>query len=129
MTIYNWLKSKQRYRKVYLFLRGLRHCWQYCIRGFSDRQLWSLDITIAKFILPRLKRFKEINENLPFDYEKNQSFTEAEWLAALDDMIFAMNIVASEEILILSGAEDKAKLERYQKGIHLFSTHFTSLWL
>lgn len=29
------------------------------LRGFDDTELWDLDLTIAKFILPRLKRFIE----------------------------------------------------------------------
>ena len=29
----------------------------------QDNECWSLDLTIIKFILPRLKKFKEININ------------------------------------------------------------------
>lgn len=31
------------------------------IRGFDDSELWSLDYTILKFILPRLKRYRASN--------------------------------------------------------------------
>ena len=30
-------------------------------RGFDDSELWNLDYTIASFVLPRLKRLKELN--------------------------------------------------------------------
>ena len=28
-------------------------------RGFDDSETWNLDLTIAKFVLPRLESFKE----------------------------------------------------------------------
>ena len=39
--------------------RWIKWTYQRYTRGFSDRQLWSLDYTIAKFIITRLKLFKE----------------------------------------------------------------------
>lgn len=35
------------------------------LRGFDDTELWNLDFTIAKFILPRLKRFIECTTAYP----------------------------------------------------------------
>lgn len=35
------------------------------LRGFDDSELWDLDITIAKFVLPRLKRFIECTTAYP----------------------------------------------------------------
>lgn len=50
---YNWFK----YTPYYIY--------QYFKYGFSCRQLWSLDVTIAKFTIPRLKRLKEIKHGHP----------------------------------------------------------------
>lgn len=45
-------------------IRGRRLRWfiQRRRRGFDDRELWGLDFTIAKFILPRLKAFNDFNK-------------------------------------------------------------------
>jgi len=36
-------------------------------RGFDDTEVYNLDSTIARFILPRLKRYKELNNIVPTD--------------------------------------------------------------
>lgn len=43
--------------------RFWKFLWQRWTRGFDDSETWSLDSTISYFILPRLKRFKEIYNN------------------------------------------------------------------
>jgi len=43
----------------YMIKRRLKWFWQKRTRGFDDRELWSLEYTIAKYILPRLIAFKE----------------------------------------------------------------------
>lgn len=43
--------------------RYWKFLWQRWIRGFDDSETWSLDSTIVEFILPRLKRFKEVRKN------------------------------------------------------------------
>lgn len=57
---------------------------------YSD--LWSLDITIAEFVLPRLKKFKKENISYPGIDEMN---TSEKWDEALDKMILAFEYVIS----------------------------------
>jgi hypothetical protein len=39
-------------------------------RGFDDSETWSLDYTVASFIIPRLERYQELaNEKLGEDKE------------------------------------------------------------
>lgn len=57
---------------------------------YSD--LWSLDITIANFVLPRLKRFKKENIGYPGIDEMD---TLEKWDEALDKMILAFEYVIS----------------------------------
>lgn len=54
--------------------------------------LWSLDITIANFVLPRLKRFKKENIGYPGIDEMD---TPEKWDEALDKMILAFEYVIS----------------------------------
>ena len=57
---------------------------------YSD--LWSLDITIAEFVLPRLKKFKKENDAYPGIDEMD---TPEKWDEALDKMILAFEYVVS----------------------------------
>ena len=57
---------------------------------YSD--LWSLNITIANFVLPRLKRFKKENIGYPGIDEMD---TPEKWDEALDKMILAFEYVIS----------------------------------
>jgi hypothetical protein len=61
-----------------LLKRRLQLWKQKLTRGFSDDELWSLDITVAKFMLPRLKRLIKID---PFSRpEAIEAFKEIAWM-------------------------------------------------
>lgn len=51
--------SKPRFRKD-LFNRRLFFLFQKITRGFSDDELYNMDIALAKYLRPRLQRFMEI---------------------------------------------------------------------
>jgi hypothetical protein len=98
---------------------------QHKTRGFCDSETWSLDSVICKFILPRLKRFRELNTGFPY------GLTENEWDAILEEMIFAFEWNINEEAEILqklSQEENKKNWERQKKGIELFAKYFGDLW-
>lgn len=59
----------------------------------NPKETWSLDITFAKYIIPRLKKFKELNNGYPGIEEVN---TPEKWDEALDKMIQAFEYVANE---------------------------------
>ena len=56
----NMLSPKRWYRRIKYFLQRL-------IRGFDDSETWELDDTFLKWLLPRLKRFNELNYGYPED--------------------------------------------------------------
>jgi len=96
-------------------LRTLRFAWQRLTRGWSDRDTWNLDTTIAEFVYPRLKRFKEVNNGYP------GSLTVEEWDNLLDDMIYAFG--TSREIH--SADRD---WERVDRGLRAFAEWYFHLW-
>ena len=115
-TPYLMRKSDKRYSK---FSKQLKK------DGFCDSETWALDSVICQFILPRLKRFKEIKGGHPF------RLTESKWDAILGEMIFAFewNINEEAEILLNLSQEEKDKnWERHKKGLELFAKHFRDLW-
>ena len=99
--------------------RRVRFLWQRVFRGFSDEETWSLDLTIARFALPRLKRFKEVNNCYPGHMSENR------WDKALDKMIFAMQKTIDDCPVEMSDEETRRKV---REGLRLFGKHFNSLW-
>ena len=81
-------------------------------RGFDDTELWNLDSTILKFVLPRLKRFKECTIGYPSSFN-----TYEEWIACLEKMINSIEA-------ILEDSHEEADFE----GFELFKEHFFHLW-
>ena len=131
----------------YSLRRTLRWWWRRRIRGFDDRELWSLDYTICKFVLPRLREFaKEPHgfpgeflygenatpdeiweiESLPPDESKRRD-TQAsdEWKKVISKMIKAMEIWVEDDCWV----EPKSQKEKdWKEGMDLFHKYFFALW-
>lgn len=86
-------------------------------RGFDDTELWNLENTIAKFILPRLQRFKSVSSTYP------GGMTPEEWDAKLDKMITAFSLIYDDNYSI--DADREAEIE---EGLKLFGKYFRALW-
>ena len=80
-------------------------------RGFDDTELWNLDMTILKFILPRLKLFKEKTGNYPPELKSAE-----EWDACIDKMIKSIESILTDSF--------DADFE----GFELFKKYFLDLW-
>lgn len=102
----------------------------------NPNETYSLDITIANFILPRLKLFKKLNNGFPSCKEMD-SFEK--WNETLDKMINAFELISCGDshyncwdITKNSYEEIKPLLEQKQKevdeGLWLFSKWFQHLW-
>lgn len=60
----------------------------------NPKELWNLDYTIAKFVLPRLIEFKENTISFPGYGEVD---TRDKWDAALQKMITAFEYIITDE--------------------------------
>ena len=110
-------------RDVHECQTNLKRWWQRRTRGWDDSDTWSLDYTTAKFLLPRLKRFKELNNGYPDVFACGE-----DWDIAIDKMIFAM-----EYCIKLGGSTDLSSYNNDNRvkaleGFELFGKHFMSLW-
>ena len=86
-------------------------------RGFDDSELWSLDCTIAKFILPRLKRYKKVASRtiaMSDDFVKD-----------LDNSIWAFEKIVFD---CEGGINTKEDDEKIQKALKRFAKIFQGLW-
>ncbi len=95
-------------------------------RGFDNSETWSLDSTIARFIEPRLRVFKEIHRGYP------GNLTEEKWNEILDKMVKAFEYINNEDLGI---DENERGLKKYEKreqiikeGLDLFREYFFALW-
>ena len=109
----SWLRRKT---------RPIRYLWQRVSRGFSDAETFSLDHTIAEFALPRLKRFKEVNNGCP-----NHVKSSEEWDRLLDNMIFALDKVTKQLDLDRDDLTAKEE-EKVRQGLTAFGFYFRELW-
>lgn len=90
-------------------------------RGFDDSETWSLQQSLSRVILPRLKRFKEVRVGYPSD------LSQEEWDNILEDMVFAFEFFASDDQYTKYPSDGK-EYKRALKGIKLFSKRFGNLW-
>ena len=109
-----------RIRDIGMLPRWVKHQIQYLRWGFSDEDTWALDGVIARFVLPRLKRFKEIHNGFP----DGDGFTGETWNEALDKMIYAMKSAANGYIDDPNNKTDWVKVE---EGQELFGKYFHRL--
>lgn len=86
-------------------------------QGFDDSETWGLDHTIALFVLPRLKRFKEI-ETTAFPPQDNEGWEE--WNAILEKMIEGFECYSNDR-----EHDDNSKVKEAWK---LLGEHFYKLW-
>lgn len=116
----------------------------------NPKETWSLDVNLAKYILPRLKKFKELNNGYPGLDEVD---TPEKWDEALDKMIQAFEYVIDldeywlddprydytdimfgdnkelyESIVENKRMEDIRRLAAIKEGLQLFAKYYMSLW-
>lgn len=89
--------------------------------SIPNSEIWGLNYTLAKYILPRLKRFKEVCCSYPCE------LTETEWKEILNKMIWSFQYIIkndeSNELL-----EIMKENEQCQEGLNLFAKYFRNLW-
>lgn len=101
----------------------LKYIFQKLIRGYSDDELWDLDDTLARYILPRLKRFREVNTN---SYP-GECGSLKRWYRKLDKMIWAFDyVIRNKEYDDIKEIQKDNK--RCQEGLELFGKYFWNLW-
>lgn len=101
----------------------LKHAWQKLTRGYSDADLWDLDVHLARVILPRLRAFKRENT-----HGHPPGFTPEEWAATLDEITWALEWVADEDSTDAPINDFLRDSERASTGLEKFGRYFMDLW-
>ena len=109
-------------------------------RGFSDSDLWSFDITLAEYILPRLIRFRLMTHGYPgslSEYEMKPDGTPDyatpikgdpgfhKWMTILERMIIAFKIIVDGQDYFAIKKKDQTKID---EGLDLFRKYYFNLW-
>ena len=87
---------------------------------FDDSELWSLDYTMACFILPRLKKLKENKNGYPSELDSAEA-----WAAIMQKMIDAFEAIVNDERYPAGCIKQKDTIE---SGLKLFAEYFQNLW-
>lgn len=88
--------------------------------GFDDTETWNLNYAISKFMVIRLKKFKELSIAYP------ATLTPDEWNQILDEMILGFELFLTFDDLTLS--EQKKAVKKINKSLGLFKKYFWDLW-
>lgn len=81
---------------------------------FKKSDMWNLDITIARFVLPRLKEFKD-----------KYATDDKKWQKYLSKMIIAFELCSDESNITCF---DETQQKQFDEGIKLFAKYFRGLW-
>ncbi len=73
----------------YCFRRKIRFFFQRLFRGFDDSETWDLEKEFYKWLLPRLKRFKDITKACPCNMEYK------DWKNMLSDRVAQLNCIVN----------------------------------
>jgi hypothetical protein len=98
--------------------RRCRFWWQRRTRGWDDSETWSLDATCAEWLLPRLKRLREIQVGM-FEVEPDvyRELDEVEWFLELHAKGDTWDLLSNPEMQ-----------KRYDAAAPLLGKHFGRLW-
>ena len=87
-------------------------------QGFDESETWALDVTIAKFIYPRLKYFYNDGDINSFPCD----LTKEEWCNIVKQMVDAFELLADDGVLT------KEQDEIANNGLKLFAKYYGHLW-
>ena len=91
-------------------------------QGFDDTETWHLDKTFALFMIPRLKRFIQVNNGFP-NGETHESYVEKLRfiVKSFEEYYFDDNIDTSLEL-------EKERYENAKQAVELLSKLWFCLW-
>lgn len=145
--------SRWKYRLTSGLYFDVKYFCQRLFRGFDDLDKWNAAWYISRKAIPVLtawrngkimgtsvkrhleNRHGEIielsDDKIILDgNEAPEAFTEEEWKAIIDDIIFSFKFVINDDSLDIDYSSESYKVsyKRYKRGMKLFSIYFYSLW-
>jgi len=96
--------------------------WPFRLKnGFDYRDTWSLDSSIARFVLPRLRHLRDNNHGHPCD------LTDKKWIKIQNKMIKSFELIL-QDFQFIDMKTHKKEQKQIQEGLQLFAKYFQNLW-
>lgn len=139
------IKRREMFRKlcapIYLYYRAVDFFkwnslkmswlffWQRLFRGWDDSETWGLDYSLAKQILPRLKKLRQKIQEHPCTPLIDDDSCE-KWLDYLDKMIYSFSKIIEQDDNNQGLNLDNTikENEKIQEGLDLFGKYYRNLW-
>lgn len=86
-------------------------------QGFHDGDTFTLYLHLSKLILPRLKRYVELEGGYPGNLTKKQ------WEKILNKMVIAFELLCNDEVFY-----EKENNIKINEGLKFFGKYFRHLW-
>lgn len=102
--------------------RSIKFWWQRRTRGFDDSETWSLDNTLAKWLVPRLRRFKQLNICIWGPNDEDGAVTDK----IIDEIVWTFEFLGSDDFY--EAPPNDPRWQRYEKGLDLFRENINHLW-
>lgn len=118
-----WHGLKYRLKELWHWRRVPRWTWQRARRGYSDRDLWSLDTYICGVVGAGVEHLRRVSHGHPAD------LTEDEWddiLTRISGPLLAYSSEKFEDGYTYD--EEMARYEAAREAMHLFAEHLGGMW-
>jgi len=129
--------------KIKYFPQDLKHFYQRAKKGYSFRDVWSIDYWFMDIMPQMLTDLKKKKHGCPVQFTHNEDGTEKdfaqameEWQSVLDRMIFCFTEMNDDTCSMKNEYDEeysRLKIEEYKnnmknEGFELFSKYFWNLW-
>jgi len=127
----NWFQEKIDFIIYCIKLLYRRFAW-----GFNPRDIWALDHSLARWVLPRLKKLRETKQGVPpmegFTWGPEQTELEFKlqcemWDTYMLKMIKAFEHIIDENNRLRCGEKEKRIDKEIEEGLYLFAKYYRYL--
>lgn len=105
--------------------------YQTLIRGFSDEDTWDLEVSMMRWLAPRLRRYIKITKEFP---GHPGHLTEEKWREILEDISYYIHARANDldelDYELMDGDKKliKSRLKKFKDGNKYFNQYRGYLW-
>ena len=115
----NWLYNLIKVLNPLNWRRPIKFFFQRRFRGFDDSETWNLDTSFYMWLLPRLKRFQELNGCYPNNYESFEK-----WDNELKEKIKQLEYIVNN----VDDGDWKKVVEFQSEFMEWFKNNISDLW-
>ncbi len=130
----DWIKYTVRWPLYFNVYRPIKYWVQRQVRGFSDDETWGLNTTLGKLMLPRFRRYRELNKGIHcvfWSKTKSGRLTKKQEQKALAAQKKAHDDVEFFLLMLSEGCDTESSVfnkKRYKAGKEFFINNLETFW-